>query len=130
MASCTPRRFLTVLIATAAALAHWALLDLVAGADLVARTGGSERPVGAAMVAAGSLAAGLAAWGLLALLERVADRARLIWTVIAGAVLVLSLAGPLGGAVGAGNAAALAGLHLTVGAALIAGLPRRGRAAC
>jgi uncharacterized protein DUF6069 len=40
-------------------------------------------------------------------------------------VLVLSLAGPLGGGAGTGSRLVLLGMHLTVGAALIIGL--RGR---
>jgi hypothetical protein len=72
-----------------------------------------------------TLLAGLAGWGLLALLERFTTRARRTWIVIALVVLVLSLAaGPLGG-VTAGAKVALACLHLAAGAVLI---PLLGRA--
>jgi hypothetical protein len=47
----------------------------------------------------------------------------LIWTVIAAAVLALSLLGPLGG-VSSGAVLGLLCLHLVVGLVLIAGLPR------
>jgi hypothetical protein len=73
--------------------------------------------------------AGLAAWGLLAVLERTVRRPERTYRTIASIVLLLSLAGPLGGA-GAGDRMALLGLHLTVGVALIVGLPGRGIRGC
>ena len=81
------------------------------------------RTVGPGAVAAAGLLAGLAAWALLALLERVLARPGRAWTVIAVVVLAVSLAGPLGAA-GAAGAAVLAGLHLVVAAVLVPGLGR------
>ncbi|MCP9947597.1 DUF6069 family protein [Actinomadura madurae] len=123
------RRALTVAGAAAAALALWALTGPVAGLDPSAETGGRLRTVGAAPVIAGSLVAGLAGWGVLALLERTAARPGRIWTVLALAVLVLSLGGPLGSAGDGTSMAVLTGMHLIVAAVLIPGLGRTARAA-
>ncbi len=68
-----------------------------------------------------SLGVGLAAWLLLELLERWTRRPRLIWRIVACAVLVLSLTGPLAATTGAGLAVLLS-LHLVVGSILIVGL--------
>lgn len=68
----------------------------------------------------GSLLVVLAGWGLLALLERVAARARDLWAVIAVVVLIGSLGGPLSGTgVTTANRWALVGLHLVVGVVLV-----------
>ncbi|WP_412517713.1 DUF6069 family protein [Actinomadura madurae] len=123
------RRALTVAGAVAAALALWALTGPVAGLDPSAETGGQLRTVGAAPVIAGSLIAGLAGWGLLALLERTTARPGRIWTALALAVLVLSLGGPLGSAGDGTSMAVLTGMHLIVAAVLIPGLGRTARAA-
>ena len=53
---------------------------------------------------------------------------RLIWTIVAAAVFVVSLLGPAGG-VGTSAKLGLAALHLTVAAVLIVGLPWAGRKA-
>jgi hypothetical protein len=70
----------------------------------------------------GGLVAGLAAWGLLALLERTVARPGRVWAAIALAVLVLSLGGPLGSAGDGTSMAILTGMHLVVAAVLIPGL--------
>ncbi|WP_329239504.1 DUF6069 family protein [Actinoallomurus sp. NBC_01490] len=119
------RLFLTVIGAPAAALAVWALAVPLAGTTLTVRAGGGERTVGPVSVVPASLLAGLAAWALLAVLERSATRPGRTWTIIALAVLVLSLTGPLGGEAGAATTLVLVLLHLTVAAVLVAGLVRR-----
>jgi hypothetical protein len=126
------QRGLVVAGASAAALLVWAVADPVAGINLrVHDGGGGVRPVGPAAVATVSLLAGLAGWAFLAVLERFNTRSRRptwslrVWTVTAVAVLVVSLAGPLGSGVDGASAATLAGMHLVVAAVLIAGL--RGR---
>ena len=93
--------------------------------NLVVRQGDATRHIGPAAVVVTALIAGLAAWGLLALLERTVRRPARTFRIIASIVLLLSLAGPLGSGVGAGTKLALLGMHLTVGAALIIGLPCR-----
>ncbi|TDC60009.1 hypothetical protein E1200_31200 [Actinomadura sp. GC306] len=116
------RRAVTVAGGAVAALVLWTLTGPVAGHTPSAETGGEIRQVGAVAVAAGALVAGLAAWALLAVLERTVGRPARVWTATAAAVLALSLAGPLGGAADTASMAVLTGLHLLVGAVLIAGL--------
>ncbi|MCO5998930.1 DUF6069 family protein [Actinoallomurus rhizosphaericola] len=119
------RLLLTVAGAPAAALAVWAVAVPLAGATLTVRTGGGTRTVGPASVVAASLLAGLAAWALLAVLERSAARPGRIWTITALAALALSLTGPLGSATGVAAALVLTVLHLVTGAVLVLGLVRR-----
>jgi hypothetical protein len=82
-----------------------------------------------------SALASLLGWGLLALLERfAAARARLVWTIIALVVFLLSLGGPLSGSdITGGNRFGLVCMHLAVAAVLITLLPgiggRRSRSA-
>jgi Family of unknown function (DUF6069) len=80
-----------------AALAVWLVADPLLGVELAAPTRpGSEelQSITPALVAGTSLVVALAAWGLLALLERFTARPRAIWTAIAVLVGLLSLAGP------------------------------------
>lgn len=119
------RRVAVLGAAVLAGLLTWAVLDLLLGVDLSARTGGTVRTVGPGAVVFAALLAGAAGWLTLALLERATTHARRVWTVLAGAVLVLSLVGTLGG-VTAGAIGGLMALHLGVGLTIILGL--RGRA--
>ncbi len=76
---------------------------------------GDEQVIGFAPVILVTALVGLAAWGLLALLELITPRAKTIWTTVAVAVFLLSLLGPLGSGVDGASKLALALLH--VGAA-------------
>ncbi|MEV4119707.1 DUF6069 family protein [Micromonospora sp. NPDC049645] len=106
------------------AVGEFALLRSVAGGDLAVTSGDSTRQITVAAVVVAATVAALAGWGLLALLERLTGRARVWWTSIAVAVLLLSLLlGPPSG-VGGGARASLALLHLSVGVVLILGLAR------
>ncbi|MEU8801867.1 DUF6069 family protein [Spirillospora sp. NPDC048819] len=116
------RRTLTVAGAAAAALVLWTLTGPVAGHGPSAATGGDVHPVGAVTVAVGGLLAGLAAWALLALLERTVSRPGRVWTITAVTVLALSMTGPLGSAADTASTAILAAMHLLVAAVLIPGL--------
>ncbi|MQY07456.1 DUF6069 family protein [Actinomadura macrotermitis] len=116
----TSSRALTVAAAVLAPVALWIAVVPVAGIDLEAQ----GRRVGVAPVIIGSLLPALAAWALLAVLERRTGRARAIWTAVAVLALALSLGGPLGAATAAAGAA-LAAMHLLVGAIVILGLRRR-----
>ncbi|MBX9387568.1 DUF6069 family protein [Streptomonospora nanhaiensis] len=122
------RRALAVGGAVAASLAVWAVA-VAAGVEVEAVQGGAVRPVGPAAVAVASLAAGLAGWALLALLERTVRRPapHRLWTAVAVAFLVLSLVGPLTSGTGAAGTAVLLLLHTAPAAVLIPLLPR---AAC
>ena len=113
-------RALAVLGAAAATLAVWAVAVPLAGVDLRVHLGaGSIVHVSPVTVAIVSILAGLAAWGLLAALERFTARAQAVWTAIALVTLVLSVAGPLTGGVTPAAKAALAAMHLAAAAVLI-----------
>ncbi|WP_203856489.1 DUF6069 family protein [Plantactinospora mayteni] len=99
-----------------------------AGIDLAARNGGTVTQVGPVAVAVTAVLAALAAWGLLALLERFTTRARLIWTVVAVGAFGISLLGPAGGVDPAARLG-LAVLHLVPAVVLVVGLPWAARTA-
>jgi hypothetical protein len=118
-------RAITVAAGAAGALLIWAVNDPWSGTDLTVRQGGTTTHIGPFAVVATALIAGVAAWSLLALLERTTRRPARTFRIIALIVLSLSLAGPLGSGIGTNSQIALLGMHMTVGAALIIGLPGR-----
>jgi undecaprenyl pyrophosphate phosphatase UppP len=112
-------RAVWIVVAAAATGATWAAARGL-GADLTA----NDRAVTLPAVIVATIVAGLAAWALLAVLERATRRAATAWTCVAVAVLVLSLAGPVSGAKTGGGTAALVVMHLAAAAVLIPGLRR------
>jgi len=115
-------RAFAVTAAVLAALVVWAVAVPLLGVQLTVRTtpsSSSMQTIGAGFVLAVSLLASLLGWGLLAALERRTQRAGTVWTVAAGVVLLLSLAGPLTAAVTTGGKVSLVLLHLSVAAVLI-----------
>jgi hypothetical protein len=112
-------RALATMAAAGATFTLWMIAHPIAGADLVVDTGSGPTTVTPTAAVLVTVVAGLAAWGLLALVERFSRRAAAIWSWIAGAVVLISLLGPLGSAVGAGATAALVAMHLVTGAVLI-----------
>jgi len=113
-------RALTIVAAAGATFTVWTIAHPIAGVDLVVDSGSGHTTVTPIAVVLVTVLVGLAAWGLLALVERFnARRAASIWSAIAGAVLVSSLLGPIGSAVGAGATVALVAMHLVTGAVLI-----------
>ena len=123
------RRLTAVIAAAGAATAVWAVAGPLAGVQLMARTSAHApaQQIGPASVIAVSLLAGLAAWALLAVLERHARHPRRTWTVVAATALVISLAGPLTAGRGLATVTALCCLHLAVGAVLIPAMRRTAR---
>jgi hypothetical protein len=121
-------RAITVAAGAAGTLLLWAVNDPWAGIDLAVRRGATAQHIGPVGVVVTALIAGLAAWSLLALLERTVRRPARTFRIIALIVLGLSLVAPLGSGIGISSRLVLLGMHLTVGAALIIGLP--GRQAC
>lgn len=118
-------RPLVVVAAAAAALVVWAIASQVAGLDVRLSAGAVPEHVTAVTVAVVTVLAGLAGWAVLALLERVVPlRARRIWTVLAVAVLVVSLAGPLDAGTTTATKIALACMHLAAAGVLIPALAR------
>ncbi|MGW5671654.1 DUF6069 family protein [Micromonospora sp. NPDC003776] len=112
-------RALAVLATTAATLLVWVVAVPASGVDLTARIGGTEQTVTPVAVVLSTLLAGLAAWGLLALLERLTTRSRAVWTGAALIVLLVSLAGPMGGGVGTAAVATLVAMHLVTAVVLV-----------
>src|SRR3954466_58700 len=92
-------RAITVAAGAAGALLLWVVNDPWAGTDLAVRQGDATQHIGPAAVVGAALIAGLAAWGLLALLERTVRRSARTFRITALIVLALSLAGPLGSGV-------------------------------
>lgn len=116
------RRLVTAAAAVVTGLAVWVVSVPLLDVTLAITRAGEGDEVGVAPVLLTSLFAALAAWGLLALLEKFTARARTIWTIIAGVVLLLSLAAPIGSGTSVGAKLALLAMHLTVGAVIILGL--------
>ena len=112
-------RWLAVRGPAVAALAVWLVAVPLAGVDLQVRTSGTTQDVGPVSVVASALMAAVAGLGCLAVLRRITTRPARAWTIVASAVLVLSLAGPLGQVVGTGATAILVAMHLAVAAVLI-----------
>jgi Family of unknown function (DUF6069) len=96
-----------------------AVARLATGEYPVATVGGDDQAVGFVAVIGTTALAGLAAWGLLALLERVTSRAATVWTAIAIVVFLFSLLGPLGSGADTASKVALALLHTGAAATLI-----------
>lgn len=119
------RRWLTVLVAMAAATLVAGIAGPLLDVDLVVRLDGSTRQVSNLAVTLTSLVAGLAGWATLAILERWTRHARRLWTAIACLVFVVSLAGPLA-AVDTAATIVLLTLHSLVAAIVIWGLRRSG----
>ena len=122
----SPRRAraLAVIAATLAALVVWLITDPLLGNAIYAPSApGSEQlmPITAVLVAVTSLAASLAGWALLAVLERFTARARTIWPATALVFALLSLAGPLSAlpSTSAADALALAFMHVAVAVVLV-----------
>ncbi|MEU4221659.1 DUF6069 family protein, partial [Actinoplanes sp. NPDC026623] len=92
-------RALAVVAATGATFTVWTVAHQVAGVDLVVDSGSGATTVTPGAVVITTVVAGLAAWALLALAERRLRRATAVWSGVAGAVLLISLLGPLGSGV-------------------------------
>lgn len=116
------RRALTVAGATLAPTAVW-LIARATGTELkVTMAGQPPMVVNLPFVVVTALAAALAGWGALEVLQRVTSRGRRLWTGIAVAALLVSF-GPV--ATVETNTAArtfLALMHVAVAAVLIPGL--------
>jgi hypothetical protein len=118
-------RALGVAGAVLAAVAVWAVAVPLSGTHLLIRFGsGAAQSIGIDYVIGASLAASLAGWGLLALLERRTARARRIWTGIACVVVVLSLSLPLTAGITMSSKVALALMHVAVAGVLIPAMRR------
>jgi hypothetical protein len=113
-------RSVAVGAAVLAAVAGWVILEEVAGLDLRTPAFG-ESPAGqditVAAVAVTAAVGSLAAWGLLALLERRTTRSQRNWLALVLTGFLISLMGPLSGTgITAGQRGALVLLHILTAA--------------
>jgi len=125
-------RPLAVALGVLAALAVWGVSELVFGVDVRQPAFGTGVPqdLTAGPIIIASVVAGLVAWLILALLERITRHARATWIALATLVLVASLGAPLSGrGIDGASRLVLALLHLTVGTLLIVLLARTSRPA-
>jgi len=120
-------RIAGVLAAIALPVLIWVIAVPLLGVDLTVTDERQDPPkvveIGLGAIVFISAAATLLGWGLLAVLERFLRRARLVWTVIAVLVLLVTFA-PLTGSMSGGGRSTLVGLHLAVGVPLIAAFYR------
>jgi Family of unknown function (DUF6069) len=114
--------------ALAAALA-WIVEVPLLGIDLNFRYGaGHIQTIAVGQVIGVTVAASLAGWLLLTLLERRTPHARLLWITITLAALAASLALPLAAATTTSAVAGLIVMHVTVGAVVIPAMAHTARA--
>ena len=123
-------RFVAVLATMIAASLVWLIATLGFGQHLYQPGYGGSAPQELSIwfVGAVSGTAGLAATGVLALMERINRRPARVWLVVSATLLILSLGAPLSGeGIGTANKLALVSMHLTAGAVLIPLLYRSAR---
>lgn len=121
-------RLTAVAAATLAATATWVIAVPLLGVETtVDGWDGDTMSVTIGQVIVMALAASLAGWGALAVLERSTRRAGRVWATTASVVLVGSLAAPATAATSTAGAVTLVALHLVVGAVLIPTLTRSAR---
>jgi hypothetical protein len=111
----------TVVVGAVAAGAAVFLVGTLAGVDPLVRAGSGTLEVTISLVIAASLTAALGGWGVRALLFRRRNGGRGVWLALCGAVLLVSLLGPLG-AENDGAMLLLVLEHLTVGGVIALGL--------
>ena len=120
-------RALAVLGAVVATALLWLIGEPLLGYDFVVTPPGQPAvDLGLGPVVFVTLIPSLAAWALLAVLERFTRRARLIWNIIAALVLLASFLPFTQAEMNTGSAVFLALMHLAVAAVL---MPVLGRAA-
>lgn len=116
------RRLVTLVAASLAAFAVWAVSVPGMGIQLQVTSGGGVQTVDAVSVLIVPLVAGGAAWGVLAVFERLFANGARSWRIVGVAVLALSLLGPANLSRTTSTMVVLLTMHLVVGAVLIVGL--------
>ncbi|MGH8875803.1 MAG: DUF6069 family protein [Stackebrandtia sp.] len=109
----------TLIAAGAAPALLWTVVDPIAGHSLNAVSGGGTMHVAMPWVVAGAVIPGGIGLATATLLSRLTN-GRLVWLIVSGLVLLLSLGGPFGGTTTA-TVLVLMAMHLLVGAAVITG---------
>ena len=113
-------RALAVVGAVVAAVLVWVVGEPLLGYDMIIKAEGQEpQDLGASAFVMFSLFFSLLGWALLALLERVTSRARLIWTVVALVFLAVSFFPPFTIEASGGTKVVLALGHVAVAAVLV-----------
>lgn len=128
----TAARAVTVGLTVAAALVTWFIARQLLDIDIHAPAMSGQLPaqITTTKVVASSATAALAAWALLAVLERITHDALPIWRFTAAGVFLLSLLPPLTGqGISTASRTALTILHVGVAGILIPGLSRTARGA-
>lgn len=113
-----------IVAATASTLIAWVTMVPVSGIELTVPAGAGVRIVDAVDVAFAAAASGVAAVGIATLIGRRARRPRRTWTIVATAVFVLSLLGPVSSGAPIGITFSLIALHSVVAVVLIPQLAR------
>jgi Family of unknown function (DUF6069) len=106
-----------VLVAVIVGVATWSVIRVL-GVEPMVGKGSDPHPVGALDVAAATLVAGLAAWGVYAWLAR--RHLAGVWPFVGSTALAISIIGPSWFADGA-SAVSLICLHLAVALVLVMG---------
>jgi hypothetical protein len=116
------------LVAGAAAVAVW-LVGAALGVEPEARTGASTQAVTAVAALVAAVVAGLAGWGVRVLLGRVVrGGGEVVWFVLCGVALLVSLLGAASGTT-PGSVALLLAMHVVVAVIVAFGLRKAGRRA-
>jgi hypothetical protein len=119
-----PGRIVAIGIAAAATGLGW-LLGRSAHVDYVVDTPIGTRQITLPLTIVATVAAGLAGWVVVALLERYTSSARVVWIALTIAVLVLSIVPVFLTTANLGTQLMLSALHCVAAAVLIPALPHR-----
>lgn len=123
----TRYRLLAIGVAVASGIVVWIIAALAGARLAVTSPLVGTIGIGLPLVVVTSIAVGFAAWGVLAVLERMVRNARRAWTTIAVVILLISLLSVLVIDATTGTRVALGFLHLAVGLPLTLMLPRGAR---
>jgi hypothetical protein len=118
------RRVVAIGIAAAATGLAW-LLGRLAHVDYIADTPVGTRHITLALTIVATVAAGLAGWIVIALLERYTSSPRRVWIALTLIVLALSIVPLFFTTANLGTQLALTALHGVAAAVLIPALPHR-----
>lgn len=113
-----------IAIAAAATGLAW-LLGRLAHVDYIVDTPMGGRTISLALTIVATVAAGIAGWVVIALLERYTSSPRRVWIALTLVVLVLSIVPVFRTTTNLGTQLMLAALHCVAAAVLIPALPQR-----
>jgi len=117
-------RVVTIAIAATATGLAW-LLGRLAHVDYVVDTPFGTREITLALTIVATVAAGIAGWVVIALLERYTTSPRRVWIALTLVVLVISIVPVFRTPANLGTQLMLTALHCVAGAVLIPALPQR-----